>query len=153
MIFDELLQAEKRYNDYDAELKSALADAQKIYDTVKKRIDREMRLDQERVLQLEAEANEATPTGRIAQAELSRLKQKVYTVTDEEEAAFSESIELAKESFNGMRQIVHGFERQYDDARKEVDRLRVSIPGNFQAVPRSSWIDGKIQDFRRLRGE
>ena len=156
--FDRLVQLHSDYyavkNAYDERRKCG----EELLQSVLERIEIEEGQRSARVEMLRAQMSDGARTETVrlvAEREMSKLQECMYTATEEECNAFLAEMEAAEIADSDLKVIRDEFKAMCKVASQEIERMRAEIAGDKDQDLRKRWIEGYKKSFvaKCMKGE
>lgn len=151
--FEKLTQLYEDFTATWAAFDAARHDAADMIDAATKRLQMERTQNAARAAELQRTAtdpNRSETVRRVAASELSRIRDRRYSATPEETAAFAELVKQQKCALRDLKQIQQDTKAAIEGASKSIQEIRGKILGNQLVDAAPSWIPGQEAEFAKL---
>lgn len=151
--FEKLTQLHEDFTATWAAFNAARHDAADMIDAVTTRLQMERTQTAARVAELQRTAtnpNRSETVRRVAAGELSRIRDRRYSATPEEAAAFAELVKQQKCALRDLKQIQQDAKAAIEGATKSIQEIRGKILGSQLVDAAPSWIPGQEAEFAKL---
>ena len=151
--FEKLTQLYEDFTATWAAFNAARHDAADMIDATSRRLQMERTQNAARVAELQRTAtdpNRSETVRRVAAGELSRIRDRKYSATPEEAAAFAELVKQQKCALRDLKQIQQDTNAAIEGATKSIQEIRGKILGNQLVDAAPSWIPGQEMQFAKL---
>lgn len=151
--FEKLTQLHEDFTATWAAFDAARHDAADMIDAVTTRLQMERTQTAARVAELQRTAkdpNRSETVRRVAAGELSKIRDRKYSATPEEAAAFTELVKQQKCALRDLKQIQQDTKAAIEGSTRRIQEIRNKILGNQLVAVAPSWIPGQEAEFAKL---
>jgi len=154
--FKKVTQLKEDYDIAHLQLMSAHNDARDIVNAVSSRLEADIEQTDSRAAKLEAQAADterSETVRRVASMELSKLRLKTFSPTEEEAAAFGEQIELLREARRDALNVQEKMSSAIIEAEQALKEIQSAVVGDESIMLSERWAEGLQEAFNKLCAE